>query len=268
MATTSSVSQPDSKTPWCSDGHWKAGDKAWWIYAAADGLSRTAVEIVDPAEGTIRDPHVIYNDGVFRASDKFEHIRHRDESCIPCAASMLALLAAGEQDATLYWNQWSPASHLTFMGLRENIRWHQGITRPLGTFTAQAAVPDWLREATAARLRIPESPSLSIARICDPIDWPTLLEQHPGDLPVLVGGEWTEPHITWELLVDVFRMIETVDPTAYLDADLEVDDGSVQLLPIMVGGNGLSGHPDVAAKVSKTLGIEEFGPDEGFWLLA
>ncbi|MET3959809.1 hypothetical protein ABIE52_006744 [Rhodococcus sp. OAS809] len=90
--TTTPIPQRDSQSPWLSDDHWKAGDKAWWIYAVA-GARRTAVEIIDPVEGTVRDPHVIYNGGVFRAAAKFDRIRHRDEACAPCAASVLALLA-------------------------------------------------------------------------------------------------------------------------------------------------------------------------------
>lgn len=91
--SSSSVPQSISASPWLRDDHWKAGDTAWWIFVTAAGTSRTAVEIVSPMEGTVRDPEVTYNDGVFRASGKFEQIRHRGDSCAPCSA---AVLAAGQ----------------------------------------------------------------------------------------------------------------------------------------------------------------------------
>lgn len=83
-----------SETPWLSDDHWNAGDLAWWILVTKDGISRTMVEIVSPEEGTIRDPKVTYNDGVFRASGKFVHIRHRGGSCAQCTRSVIELSAA------------------------------------------------------------------------------------------------------------------------------------------------------------------------------
>ncbi|MCZ9635310.1 hypothetical protein [Rhodococcus sp. BH5] len=51
------------------------------------------VDIVDPVEGTVRDSRVIYNDGVFQVTGKFERIRHREDSCTPCAESVLEMLA-------------------------------------------------------------------------------------------------------------------------------------------------------------------------------
>ncbi|HEY9225138.1 hypothetical protein DBV08_18445 [Rhodococcus sp. KBW08] len=80
-----------AETPWLSEDHWKAGDQAWWILETTDGISKTKVEIVSPEEGTVRDPKVTYNDGVFRATGKFEYIRHRGGSCAKCAGSVLEL---------------------------------------------------------------------------------------------------------------------------------------------------------------------------------
>ncbi len=76
-STPPSAAQDDSTKPWLHDDHWTTGDKAWWILVTGNEISRTMVEIVSPADGTVRDPEVTYNDGVFRASGKFESIRHR-----------------------------------------------------------------------------------------------------------------------------------------------------------------------------------------------
>lgn len=101
--STPSAAQDDSTKPWLHDDHWKAGDKAWWILVTGNEISRTMVEIVSPADGTVRDPEVTYNDGVFRASGKFESIRHRGDSCAPCGDSVLEMLAAGQDAWAGYW---------------------------------------------------------------------------------------------------------------------------------------------------------------------
>jgi len=100
-----SAAQDDSTKPWLHDDHWEAGDKAWWILVTGNEISRTMVEIVSPADGTVRDPEVTYNDGVFRASGKFESIRHRGDSCAPCGDSLLEMLAAGQDAWAGYWMQ-------------------------------------------------------------------------------------------------------------------------------------------------------------------
>ncbi|WP_182262026.1 hypothetical protein [Rhodococcus sp. UFZ-B548] len=95
---TSSAAQNISDSPWLSDDHWEVGDKAWWILVADDRTDRKMVEVVSPEEGTVRDPNVTYNDGVFRATGKFERIRHRGDSCAPCADSVLEIETHGPED--------------------------------------------------------------------------------------------------------------------------------------------------------------------------
>lgn len=99
MTTSPAIPALRSEEPWLSNDHWKPGDKAWWISLTGDGVSRTMVDIVDPAEGTVRDPRVTYNDGVFRLADRFESVRHREGSCTSCAKSVLELLAVGQDDS-------------------------------------------------------------------------------------------------------------------------------------------------------------------------
>lgn len=103
MTTSPAIPARGSEEPWLRDDHWKPGDKAWWLFPTGSGVSRTMVDIVDPAEGTVRDPRVTYNDGVFRETGKFERIRHREDSCTSCADSVLELLAAGQDQETAYW---------------------------------------------------------------------------------------------------------------------------------------------------------------------
>ncbi|MCJ0949992.1 hypothetical protein MTX37_29140 [Rhodococcus sp. ARC_M8] len=88
MTTSPAIPALGSNEPWRSEDHWKAGDKAWWISLTGDGVSMTMVDIADPVEGTVRDPRVTYNDGVFRLADRFESVRHREGSCTSCADSV------------------------------------------------------------------------------------------------------------------------------------------------------------------------------------
>jgi len=99
MTISPAIRALGSEGPWLGDDHWKAGDKAWWLFPTGSGVSKTMVVIVDRVEGTVRDPRVIYNDGVFRATGKFERIRHREDSCTACAESVLELLAVGQDDS-------------------------------------------------------------------------------------------------------------------------------------------------------------------------
>ncbi|MBP1054303.1 hypothetical protein J6397_29585 [Rhodococcus qingshengii] len=269
MTTSPAIPARGSEEPWRSNDHWKAGDKAWWISLTGDGVSRTMVDIVDPAEGTVRDPRVTYNDGVFRLADRFESVRHREDSCTSCTDSVLELLAAGQDQETAYWGRWSPAAHDRFDALMETIQWRQADNFTLGTFTSAADVPAWFREATAGHLISADFPSLCLGRVWEPIDWPTLIAEHPGDLSVLVSDGWTREHLTWEMLVAAFRMIDAAGLTACFDATVEIDmDGALALLPAGIGSNGIGEHPDLVAGVTAALGGIEFGGWGGeFWIL-
>lgn len=268
MTTTPSISQPDSQSPWLNDAHWKAGDKAWWIFLTGDGVHRSMVEIVDPAEGTVFDPRISHNDGVVRVTGKFERVRHREDSCAACATSVLELLAAGQDAETRYWGRWSPAAHERFDALKEAIQWQWvHANHGIGTFTSDADLPDWFREATAGHLLLPESPSLCLGRVWEPINWPTLIAEHPGDLSVLVSTGWTQEHLTWDILVAAFRMIEAAGLTAFFDTNLEIDmDGALALLPCGIGAAGIGEHPELVAAITAVLGGIELD-SHGFWLL-
>jgi hypothetical protein len=98
MSTSPAIRVLGSEEPWLREDRWKAGDKAWWIFPTGDGISRTMVDIADPAEGMVCDPRVIYRDGVFRLADKFKSLRHREDSYASCVDSVLELLAAVQDE--------------------------------------------------------------------------------------------------------------------------------------------------------------------------
>ncbi|MDV6277700.1 hypothetical protein R3Q06_29845 [Rhodococcus erythropolis] len=97
MTASAATAHPDPRAPWLCDDHWSAGDQALWIQGTASaGLRKTLVDIVSPAEGTVRDPNVTYNNGVFQVSGRFENIRHRSKSCVACATSVHDLFLGSE----------------------------------------------------------------------------------------------------------------------------------------------------------------------------
>ncbi|MET3959808.1 hypothetical protein ABIE52_006743 [Rhodococcus sp. OAS809] len=261
MATTPSASQLESHAPWLDVNHWASGEDAVWVsFNGVDELE-ALVKIASPAdqsifEGRNTDTPTTWIDG-------YAHVRHV-HSCAPCLAWLNGARLYGKVMGG-YWSQWSSAARLTRSALGNEILWHREGNHAAGTFTEDADIPDWLREVTAGHLLLPESPSLSVARIWDPIDWPTLLEQHPGELPVLVDGGWTQPQITWDLIVDVYRMVEATGLGVCLDVDLEVDVGGPQLLPQAICSD-VRNHPEIEESISAALGIKQYGT-EGFWLL-
>lgn len=257
---TSIAAQDISNSPWLDVDHWKPGEDAVVVFFNGVDETEELVTIASPAdqsliEGRNTDTPTIWIDGYAR-------VRHV-HSCAPCLAWLNGARLYGKVRGG-YWSQWSPAARLTHNALGKEIEWDLVDRHLAGTFTKDADVPDWLREATAGHLLRPESPSLSVARIWDPIAWPTLLEQHPGELPVLVDGGWTQPQITWDLIVDVYRMVETAGFDVCLDVDLEVDVGGPQLLPQSIC---IDAHnPEIEERISAALGIEQYAT-EGFWLL-
>lgn len=203
--TTTSASPSNSHNPWLDVDHWKPGDDAVVVFFSGVDETEELVTIASAAdqsliEGRNTDAPTIW-------IDTYARVRHV-HSCAPCLAWLNGARLYGNVMGG-YWSQWSSAARLTHNALRKEIEWDLVDRHLAGTFTKDADVPDWLREATAGHLLPPESPSLSVARIWDPINWPTLLEKHPGELPVLVEPGWVQPHITWNLIVDVYRMIET-----------------------------------------------------------
>ncbi|MEW1881026.1 hypothetical protein AB0O58_15150 [Rhodococcus sp. NPDC080181] len=86
-------------------------------------------------------------------------------------------------------DRWSAHAYARYRELTGRIDWPRpdGCLSYGGSFTQRVEVPAWLREVTAGSLTTPESPDLCVARVHDPIDWPTLLAAYPGDLELVVN---------------------------------------------------------------------------------
>ncbi|MGB7235687.1 MAG: hypothetical protein WBD41_06830 [Rhodococcus sp. (in: high G+C Gram-positive bacteria)] len=178
---------------------------------------------------------------------------------------------------------WSARAHVRYRNLTAQIAWppSDGCLSYGGSFTPHADVPSWLREVTSGSLITPESPGLCVARVHDPIDWPTLLAAYPDDLELVVNEGNPELNLTWELLVAVFESITAAGLTAYLDVDLGITAaGRLGLWPMMVGSHDLEvfdltpdsdgktyhhyagDHPELVEQITAVLGVPL---ESGFW---
>lgn len=268
MTTTPSIPQPDSQAPWLNDDHWKVGDEVFWILDSVHRIETMMVDIVSPAEGTVRDPQVSDEDEVFEVAGKFENIRHRGQSCAPCAASLRDVELAAEAARVEFWkDRPSVAAFIRFSQLDDQILWTETEDGTEGAFVPEADVPAWFSEVTAGHLVLPFSPELCLARVWEPIDWPTLLAEHPGELSVLLGSGRTQEHLSWDALVAAFRLIEASGKTAYVDVDIEIaGDGALALVPGAIGSFGFGEHPELVAEVTAVLGGIPFD-SFGCWFL-
>jgi len=195
----------------------------------------------------------------------------------PQEAASDRLALATERD------RWSAHAYARYRELTGRIDWPRpdGCLSYGGSFTQRADVPAWLREVTGGSLTTPESPELCVARVHDPIDWPTLLAAYPGDLELVVNEGNPELSLTWELLVAVFESITAAGLTAYLDVDLGITAaGRLGLWPMMVGSHDLEvfdltpdsdgktyhhyagDHPELVEQITAVLGVPL---EYGFW---
>lgn len=142
-----------------------------------------------------------------------------------------------------------------YAALTDQIEWSPTPDRVLaGTLMAGApGIPDWLRTATAGLLRWPDSRQpFSFARVWDPIDWPALLEEHPGELkpnlPVIDS-------LTWDGLARAFRLLVAAGYKPWLDAHLEVH-AVLELCPFWLCCEQIdtATHPDLIREVTEALG--------------
>lgn len=163
---------------------------------------------------------------------------------------------ASDLEEQKYWSRWSDTAYTKFDALRAAISWNENEE---GTFTADADVPDWLREATAGQLVPSGFPSLSLAMVWDPVDWPTLIEAHPGDLRLLGEGV-NSTYVPWEVISTAYRAIESAGRTPSLHVLLEIDfDGALSLEP---GSLKYKGDDDDPALIMQVDAI--FAPNVSF----
>lgn len=220
---------------WRRKDHWQEGDTALVVTFRGDHdttedtvtVRLHAGQAILPYAGGIR-PQTFISD---YPATGWAVLHPR--SCPSCAALLNGTRLYRDTHGG-YWGHWSPEAHARSETLEDCISWTEdrvGLTS--GTFTAEADVPDWLREVTAGLLRHSQSPTLAVARVFDEIDWPTLLERNPGNPVVAIGPYGQGPdNLTWPMVVNAYRIPRAAGKPAVLDLDIEVmDQPELALLP-------------------------------------
>lgn len=161
-----------------------------------------------------------------------------------------------------YWARWSDAAHAKFDALVKAITWNEN---ERGTFTTAADVPVWLREATAGLLVPSDFPSLSLAMVRDPVDWPALLDAHPGEVR-LWGEGVTSTYVPWDVICAAYRCVDAAGAIPALFVLVEIDfDGALSLEPGALHCHGESNpDPDLIAKVNSII-ARDIGFHHGTW---
>ncbi|KAA0922051.1 hypothetical protein [Rhodococcus sp. ANT_H53B] len=271
--TNSTAPSPVSDPRLHSD-HWRVGDPAVWL--VCDLVPVLGAAPFQEITGTVAPTVPRHGNWVSRSTLPGEpdgaptgawsvDVFHTDPHCQPCARALQDTRTELTESCERYWAQWSPRAHRRFTELRSHIDWTSIDGVPRGTFTADADVPDWLREATAGaligRADTAVASSLLLAWANAPIPWPSLLAAHPGEVAVPTGDAAARRQATWPEIAEASETIEAAGRTAYLDVCLEIDqDGGLLLEPNAVGIHGLDtshgGVDDLDARVTDILSIE------------
>ncbi|MCZ4562165.1 hypothetical protein O4160_15090 [Rhodococcus sp. IEGM 1401] len=260
--------------PRLTPDHWRVGNHAVWLVSGLVPVLGAAP--FQEITGTVAPTVPRFGNWVSRAALPGQpdgeptgawsvDVFHTDPHCLPCARALQDTRAELTESCDRYWAQWSPRAHRRFTELRSHIDWTSIDGDERGTFTADADVPDWLREATAGaligRADAAVASSLLLAWANAPIPWPRLLAAHPGEVAVPSGDAAARRQATWPEIAEAFETIEAAGRTAYLDVALEVDqDGGLLMETNAVGIYGLdTTHGDVTdldARVTDILSIE------------
>lgn len=117
----------------------------------------------------------------------------------------------------------------------------------LYVLSPDAPLPDWLRAALVdAEFTAPEGPWPNWGRTNHPVDWPTLIADHPdvliadqGMLDANFGGSWAS-------IAEAFTLVRSVDPYSHIDVVLWVDDtGRITVEP-----SAFWAHADIPADIA------------------
>lgn len=150
-----------------------------------------------------------------------------------------------DPDAPEYRSRWNTEAHSRFEAVRAETVW----VADTGTFTDSADVPEWIRRTTAGHLMPSNFPSLSLAMVWAPIDWPMLIDEHPNEVR-LWGEETNSTYIPWTVICAAYRLLVDAGLSPGLHMLLEVDfDGALALEPGSLWCESIENHPDLIARV-------------------
>ncbi|MGW6605171.1 hypothetical protein [Streptomyces sp. NPDC055036] len=253
--TTPRVPAQPPAPAWEQDGHFQVGDPV--LFPPGPAYSERVAWVRDGRVGVITNPAL----GTQAHADPSE-IRHRS-GCVPCTADAAVRAAAEEERENAYWDQWPADERELHDVVMEDMQLTAGSV-PGGecpsSFTRYKFGPDspvreWMRTELDGHLVDSESPSLSLGRIWDPLDWLRIEQEHADDgLTFEVPWEGTE----WPAVRSAYALAREAGLDAALDVDLEMvrlDDGTIgaDAIPSLLMIEGMV--PDeVECQISELLG--------------
>ncbi len=117
-----------------------------------------------------------------------------------------------------------------------------------------AELPQWFHQALAgAVLTGSEGGWPNWGRTCAPVDWPTLIDQHPDTLAPDHGMLESNEGASWEAIATAFGLLRAVDPKAAMDVSFWVDEQGRVLIDPMWICTTFEVPPELAASVDDLL---------------
>ncbi|MFZ3476005.1 hypothetical protein ACODT4_44240 [Streptomyces sp. 2.9] len=255
--TTQAVA--DSGPVWAQRSHFRVGDDV----VLCDNRPATVAYIED--EGIGIKALGWYSPGLIRERDAIRH----SNACPPCQSDHARRLGEDQHRETAYWNRWSEDERNTHAFILEDLELTAGSEpsscpsdRARYQFGSTSPVREWMRTEFDGHMVESESPSLSLGRIWDSLDWDRIEREHAGD-GLTFATPWAD-HCEWPVIRRAYTLLRENGLDVVLDCDLEMvlhDDGpiGIQVEPTLITVKGVV--PDeIARQVTAILGHEPEGP--------
>ena len=217
--------------PWQQPGHFQEGDAV--LFGEGDSWF--------PLTATADD---VANQSVLPG--KAARYRHAAAGCDACRTDVLSQRADSQRQRRAEYESYTAGCRdLAALFMDSLLLVQRGTCcEPDHYVVKQAsALPQWLKGALAGVcLRASECGWPGLARTWDPVDWPTLIQDHPDLLRPLVKEE----KASWPAICRAYRLLQQRGYPTQLDVDILIDDAEPRLLiwPTMLYAEGLRPETD------------------------
>ncbi|KAB7833536.1 hypothetical protein [Streptomyces mobaraensis] len=211
---------------WTQPGHFRRGDEV----VGRNGFIGTVAYVTDDNRIGVGSPG--WKMGPAPIGD-VDMVRHA-ANCSPCQADHARRQAEEQLREANYQDRWSIEERNVYDAVMADMRLTTG-SAPGGpcpsngtryAFGPNSPVREWMRTEFDGHMVDSESPSLSLGRIWDPLDWLRIEREHAGDgLSIVPWGD-----LPWATIRRAYAYLQETGLTVVLDADLEMallDDGTV-----------------------------------------
>lgn len=203
---------------WEQDGHFQVGEL---VHMPPDRFREQVVWVKGDRVGVLTNPVLD-----IRANASRSQIRHL-QGCEPCMADAAAQAAAEEERESAYWDNW-PADHRELHDtVMEDLVLTDAGPHYRYRFGDRSPVREWMRTELDGHLVDDESPSLSLGRIWDPLDWPRIEDEHSGD-GLSIDNPWKS--VPWATIRAAFEILRDAECQPALDVTVDMDpldDGTI-----------------------------------------